>query len=155
MPLRGQLDRIKGAEGTTFTAKQYQKAEPALAAELANTLDGPFQAMFSPPTRRPQLLEPYRQAFTARFPDVSDITSRFRRRDELLAGDKKNSKEAVFANMLYAKNGDEASFRSVVMIDDMYHHGVTAAAVVLHLARAGAPVDGQFCIAAPWWSTAP
>jgi hypothetical protein len=117
---------------------------------LAGEVPGPISAIVSPPSRFPKHAEPYREALKNKFPHVTDLTKRFERRANALSGEGA-SLEDISAAMKYRSEGDEVNFSSLLVVDDVFSRGRTAAALILQLREVGLPGNSSVTVAFPLW----
>jgi len=139
-----------GDPNNTAVARTYFALVPLHSRNLAGEIEGPISALVSPPTRRPQLIHPYMAAMKLRFPASVDLTNRFSRSGPMLSGEDATLTD-VIASLSYVPGKDEATFKSVVITDDVLSRGFTAAALIHRLFEAGVPPDCTITVAVPLW----
>ncbi len=135
-------------EETTIAMAYHNKLDE-YTARLASEVPVPNMAIFSPPSRFTHAL-PYREAMINIWPDIVDLTSRFKRDEKYPSGQNATSDE-IFNNLQYEATGYESSFTTVLVVDDIFSRGRTVAAAIEKLRQAGVGDDCDFTVACPLW----
>jgi hypothetical protein len=131
-------------------SRTYSSLRDRHVARLTVEVSEPVLAVISPPSRHSELTLPYRDAVKKRFPHATDLTDRFKRAENVSAGESASLTDLVNA-LTYHPGGDEGTFSSLLIIDDVFARGRTAAALVKRLREAGLPENCTITIAAPLW----
>lgn len=105
-----------------------------------------FDTVISPPSSRNDA-DPYREA-VLRQARVPDLSSRFSRNGSTRSATA-TSLEEMCAEFEYKAGGDEASIKSLLIVDESVASGRTIAAMLCHLRKAGLPRDCVITVAAP------
>ena len=153
----GSLAKISstGNPEDTATAKNYHAMLWKYKGQLVNevldpSVTAPVTAIVSPPTRFPQHSEPYRLAIRDKLPGVIDLTDRFCRSGNVHSGEDASFDE-ICAALDYRAANDEVTISSLLIVDDVFSRGRTAAAMVFKLRAAGLPIISPVTIAFPLW----
>ena len=79
---RHEWSKILGKDREeTEKARTYKrKVDPEYVPMLVNAIEGPVDAVLSPPSDHPWQAEPYRMNLADKFPDAADLTERFSRK---------------------------------------------------------------------------
>ncbi len=133
-------------------AQLYRGFLPMLPGQLSSQVSGPVAAIVCPPTDFPEHAQPYKAELQRTFDDAVDLTSRFQRSGAVRSRDGVPF-EAVLKELIYDSKGDEATFRTLLIVDDVFGRGVTAASITQHLRRAGLSADAAITVAVPLWVT--
>lgn len=137
-------DLLQGME------QRYRAGLTIWPAQLAAHIDAPVTAIVSPPSSRPHLTTPYREALMAKFRRSADLTGRFERTGELRAGEGATAVELIAATR-YRPAGDEGALDAFVIVDDVVAEGKSAAAIIALLRKSGVPETATIRLAAPLW----
>lgn len=113
--------------------------------QLADLVPSGFQALIAPPSRRPELRQPWIDSIKAKHHHLADLSDRFSRNDEARAGEGQD----VFKGLEYAAQSDEPSFKALLIVDDVIHTGGTAWCVREKMLQSGLSKDCRFFIVAP------
>jgi len=147
----GLIKRLENYEASE-TARVYLESATRDQEELACLIGcSRYDALLSPPTRHPQLTDGYRRAFAAHAPQALDITDRFQRVKGVRSGPGRPL-QAVVDDIRYESHGDESAFRKIIIIDDIFATGTTAAAMIHRMRQAGLSDECSFVIACPYWA---
>jgi hypothetical protein len=117
---------------------------------LANAVPCSSDAIVSPPSNRAWLIEPYRNAIAAVHQEAIDLTDAFSRQG-VGCGGKGAPLNELLANLCYNPCGREKDFRRVVIVDDAFNTGTTAAAIATLLRDHGVPEECEIIFACPLW----
>lgn len=94
--------------------------------------------------------EPYRRAICEANPSAIDLTGQLTRTGSAFAGE--NATVAQLATQMhYAETGRESTIRRLVIVDDTFTRGATAAALVTVLRKHGLSDDCEVVVACPLW----
>jgi hypothetical protein len=149
----GSLAKISstGDPEDTAAAKNYYAMLWKYKGQLASEVpEPPVTAIVSPPSRFPQHAEPYRLAIRDRFRGVLDLTDRFCRSGNVHSGEDA-SFDDICAALTYRTENDEAIISSLLIVDDVFSRGRTAAAMVLKLRASGLAISSPVTVAFPLW----
>lgn len=146
----GLLMRIHSDPETSETAKAYRRNEGRYQNMLAEKMPSDFDAVVSPPSRMAWQAEPYRQAIRLRNPSAIDLTPQLRRTGRAFAGENATVAE-ISEQMEYVATGHEGDIRRLIIVDDTFTRGTTAAATVRVLRAYGLPADCEIIVACPLW----
>lgn len=95
-----------------------------------------FDAIFAPQSSR-DILDPYKQHFLECYACL-DISDRFSRgSDDIKAKDPETTSNHIAEDLEYSPQGDEPSFKDILMVDDSFSRGTTVDAHLRKLACAG------------------
>jgi len=144
------LHAISADPEDTEIARAYHRNEQKYFAMLVEAVPGPIDAVLSPPSRMAWQAEPYRKAIAAAHPKAADLTAAVGRNGNARAGEGA-SFEDVLGALSYRPTGQEKDFRRIVIVDDTFITGTTAAAVVLLLRQHGLPDECEVTFACPLW----
>lgn len=133
---QGTLNLISKDPEQTEAARSYHRNKNSYADSLANAIDGPIDAVISPPSDHPEQAEFYRQAIVAKHLVSTDLTPRLSRSGEIRAGHGATLDE-VIAGLSYEGEGDECSLKHIIIVDDTFATGTTVAAVIAVLRKHG------------------
>ena len=141
-------DQASEAGGEAIEA-EYQRNLPLYRRDFGEMLgDRAYELVLSPPSRRRDL-EPYRQEVVARGIAKKDLSHLLRRTS---AGP---SRHQSFDQLIDALDFDGSSSlngsRSLLIVDDYFVTGRTAAAVLSLLRSHGFPATADVTIACPLW----
>ena len=145
----GRLKRFTDFENLQVSV-DYRRNLPNFTSGLAELLKSPFDAVLSPPSRHPELAQPYFGALLPSSPKAVDLSGNFSRKSGSRSGDGRTYQE-VFDGLSYDPKGCESALGSVLIVDDIFYSGNTAAAIIAHLQRAGTPAPCRFTVACPYW----
>lgn len=123
----GTLKIVKADPEETEVAKAYHRNEKRYYEVLATAVPMEAEAVISPPSRMAWQAEPYRRAILGKNPSATDLTSRLTRTGNTFAG-VGATVHAVAAGLNYAPTGQESKIRRLVIVDDTFTTGTTAAA---------------------------
>jgi hypothetical protein len=140
----GQYPDWATSEEASSYYSQLPKATKALASELRDT---PMDLVLTPPSRRHDA-EPYLAELKRYFRDAVDLSRSVHRVRDVSAGANPGAVEFA-ASIALTFAGSLSNFRSVLIVDDVYSSGTTAAAIVFRLEQFGLHIDAQITIAAP------
>jgi hypothetical protein len=107
-----------------------------------------FDAIVSPPSRFKHA-DPFRELLLGRA--RADLTSRFTKSSRVTSGDGATMGELSNA-MEYLPLGDEIAINSLLIVDESFHSGATAGALLNHLREAGLPKACRVLLACAFWS---
>jgi hypothetical protein len=141
----------KDREETEKARTYKRKVDPEYVPMLVNAIEGPVDAVLSPPSDHPWQAEPYRMNLADKFPDAADLTERFSRNGSARAA-KGATLDELTAGLVYEPNGHESEFRALVIVDDTFRTGTTAAAIIAKLEEHGPAEECRVIIAAPLWT---
>jgi len=127
-----------GDPENTAAARTYKAMLWKHTLQLATETEITPSAIASPPSRFPQHAFPYRAAFTKKFKVAVDLTERFSRSANVFSGEDANLEDIVAA-LSYKAEGDESKLDSLLIVDDVFSRGRTAAAMIIKLQAAGFP----------------
>lgn len=138
-----------GAEVEKGVETEYHKNLPLYRRDFGEMLgDRAFELVLSPPSRRRDL-EPYRQEVVARGIARTDLSHLLRRKSE------GTSRHQSFDQLIGALDFDGSTtlegIRSLLIVDDYFVTGRTAAAVLSLLRSHGFPPDADVTVACPLW----
>ncbi|MDH3222379.1 MAG: hypothetical protein OEO23_01575 [Gemmatimonadota bacterium] len=130
-------------------ASRYRRNLPLYRRDFGELLgDRAYELVLSPPSRRADL-EPYRREIVARGIARTDLSDRLRRTGHA------TSRGQSFDQLIdaFAFEGDDAlaGAKSLLIVDDYFVTGRTAAALLSILRSQGFPSDGQVTVACPLW----
>jgi predicted amidophosphoribosyltransferase len=109
-----------------------------------------FEAILSPPSRYDHAAV-YRDAFIAALRARRELKDRFHKDGTSRSGEGADLAE-IIGELKYEAHGDEASLRSVLIVDDTLGTGNTVSAVITRLLDAGVPASCRFAVAVPFWA---
>ncbi|NNF29275.1 MAG: hypothetical protein HKN73_18765 [Gemmatimonadetes bacterium] len=137
------------ADGDDGAETEYQRNLPLYRRDFGEMLeDRAYELVLSPPSRRRDL-EPYRQEVVARGIARTDLSHLLRRTG---AG---TSRHQSFDQLIGALDFDGdttlTGTRSLLIVDDYFVTGRTAAAVLSLLRSHGFPTDADVTVACPLW----
>jgi hypothetical protein len=104
----------------------------------------------SPPSSRPELIEPYRAAFQTKFPDARDLSGLLTRDVDVRSGEGTSIQELAEAVSVGSLT-DRASLHSLLIIDDVMAAGKSVTVVIRKLRQVGLPEACAVTIACPLW----
>lgn len=140
-------DWATGDEAVAYY-EQLPTAAAALAAELG---DLPVDLVAAAPSRRRDA-EPYLAAIKRRRRDAHDVSRSVHRVGNVSAGETTEPTRFVaHVALTYATRFDQ--FRDVLIVDDVYSAGTTAAALLFRMEQLGLPTDARVSVAAPLLAT--
>ncbi len=150
---RHEWSKILGKDREeTEKARTYKrKVDPEYVPMLVNAIEGPVDAVLSPPSDHPWQAEPYRMNLADKFPDAADLTERFSRKGSARAA-KGAILDELTAGLVYEPNGHEGEFRALVIVDDTFRTGTMAAGIIAKLEEHGPAEECRVIIAAPLWT---
>ncbi|MGO9362373.1 MAG: hypothetical protein ACLP02_02790 [Rhodomicrobium sp.] len=151
----GYLQRVrsmKNVKGELLRdmEERYTQMTRTWSHQLASHIEGPVEAVVSPPSSRPYLAEPYRNAIRNKFAAAVDLTPRLTRSCEYFSGEGATF-DAMMQAVSYESTGAEPQYRTLVIVDDILATGRTAALVVCKVRAAGFSDGAQIFVAAPLW----
>ncbi len=148
----GLLARMTdGHPENSCITRNYAAMESTYACRLERELpEETFDAILSPPSRYDQA-GAYRNAYVTAGRGRRDLTDRLSKLGGNLSGEGANL-EQIVDELKYDARGDEVCLRSVLIVDDTFNTGKTAAAVITRLMEAGIPEDCSFVVAVPFWA---
>lgn len=120
------------------TAVSYRAMLGINSQRLADFVDHTgvkFDAIAMAPSSRDDAL-PYHECIIKRL-CATDISSRFSKSEETRSGSPDSSAQDVIDAISYRPEGDEGSFRNILIVDDSFASGKTTAAMLHHLRIAG------------------
>lgn len=138
-----KLDEMAAA--STYRAMLFQ-----YKAQLVGAIEGPLDALLSPPSDHPCQAGAYRVALASTFPDATDLTTRFSREGTERAG-RDATLEEVVGSLTYKPTGGEKEFRRIVIVDDTFTRGITASAIITHLRKEGLSENCEVLLVCPLW----
>jgi glutamine phosphoribosylpyrophosphate amidotransferase len=147
---QGTLRVINPDPEQTAIAHRYHAQKHRFFPALAAKVPGPIDAVLSPPSSLPNQAEPYLKAIKAKHAGAVDLTSRFTRTGNARAGQGASVCD-VAKGLNYLPAGDERNIRRLVIVDDTFNTGTTAAAVVKVLRQQGLAEDCEVIVASPLW----
>ncbi len=147
---QGTLKAMNSNPEDTETARAYHRNERIYFAMLAEAVPGPLDAVISPPSRMAWQAEPYRRAIMSAHSNVTDLTAAVSRIGSARAGEGA-SLEDILDSLRYQPKGTEKDFRRIVIVDDTFTSGTTAAAVVKLLRQNGLSEECEVIFACPMW----
>jgi predicted phosphoribosyltransferase len=143
--------RVLGKElEQTAAASQYNRNLSRYKANLTAAIEGPLDALLSPPSDHPWQAEPYRKALANRFRNAVDLTGSFSRSGLARAGTGAKLEDVV-ASLAYKSTAREKNFQCIAIVDDTFTRGVTVAATVIHLRQHGLSEECHVVVACPLW----
>jgi hypothetical protein len=110
---------------------------------------------YPPPSSRPELLIPYRNALLTQHREAIDLSARLAQKNPHVSAGEGASLEDMLAAMTYDRRGDEARLTSLVIVDDVLASGNTSAAVIQLLRDAGLSQECQITLGCPLWLLRP
>jgi len=119
---------------------------------LAAQVSGPFDAIVTPPSSRPHLIEPYLTALRAKF-SACDLSGYLERKQGVKSGDSSATLEAVEKVVTIMEAAGLDALSSVLFVDDVLAEGKTAAVVFRRLRSAGLSPNCRLGLACPLWVT--
>ncbi len=146
----GILKLVNSEPEKTEVARAYHRSSQEFFAKLANAVPGPVDAILSPPSDMAWQSEPYRRAIATRFPAAVDLSGAISRGGTARAG-KGASLEEILGGLSYRPCGREKDFRRIVIVDDTFTTGTTAAALVSLLHEHGVSKTCEVILACPLW----
>jgi hypothetical protein len=133
----------------TEVGRIYHQNLPQYVAALTGEVKEPIDAIFSPPSRHPQLAQPYREAIAAIHPNAVDLTAMFTRRGEALAGVGATLEQVLNGLAFDPAEQVLAGFERIVIVDESYNRGITAAGLIFRLRERGLPKDCKVIFVCP------
>ncbi len=109
-----------------------------------------FDFALRPPSSRDDAV-PYLNAFIDARPHTIDLSSSFARAIGAKKAGENSSFEEVRDALLYTGTKDLSAARSILIVDDIFSEGKTAAAVIDVLRRKGLPSEAKITLFAPLW----
>lgn len=146
----GLLHRLSSDPETTETAKAYRRNERRYQKMLADEIPSDYDAIISPPSRMSWQADPYRQAICQANPSAIDLTPQLTRTGNAFAGENATVDELT-RQMHYVATGNESVINRLIIVDDTFTKGSTAAALVKVLWAHGLPQDCDVIVACPLW----
>jgi hypothetical protein len=134
----------------TAVAAIYKAMLFKYKAQLVGAIEGPIDALLSPPSDHACQGMPYRESVAAKFPGAIDLTNVIFRDGTKRAGHGATLDQVV-ASLTYIPTGREKEFRRIVIVDDTFTRGMTAAAIITHLRKHGLPKNCEVVLACPLW----
>jgi hypothetical protein len=134
----------------TAIARKYEALLFKYTALLAAAIQGPVDALLSPPSDHAWQAQPYREALAMKFPNAVDLTDNLIRQGTARAGQDATLQQVVDC-LSYRPCGREKDFRAIVIVDDTFGGGTTAAAIIIHLRRCGVIENCEIILACPLW----
>jgi hypothetical protein len=134
----------------TAAAANYKAMLFKYKAQLVGAIEGPVDALLSPPSDHACQAMPYRESVAAKFPGAVDLTNGFFRDGTKRAG-QGAPLDQVAASLTYKPTGREKEFRRIVIVDDTFTRGMTAAAIITQLRKHGLPENCEVILACPLW----
>lgn len=147
---QGTLKTINSDPEQTEVARDYHRKEQGYFEMLASAVPGPIDAILSPPSSIASQAEPYRKAIAAQHLNAIDLTDAVSRSGKARAGEGSSCDE-VLAGLAYKPCGREKDFRRLIIVDDTFTTGTTAAAVVELLRKHGLLETCEVILACPLW----
>ena len=147
---QGTLKAVNADPEDTEVARAYHRDEQKYVSMLARAVPGPVDAVLSPPSRMAWQAEPYRHAIAAAHAQPVDLTAALIRSGNARAGEGA-SFEDVLGGLSYKPSGQEMTFRRMVIVDDTFTTGTTAAAIVVLLQKHGLQDECEVIFACPLW----
>lgn len=146
----GVLKTLNTNAEDTETARTYHRREGGYQQMLADALPTDADAVISPPSRMAWQAEPYRQAIRRKNPSAVDLTPRLTRDGNAFAGGRATVAE-VTAQLRYVATGQESKISRLIIVDDTFTKGTTAAAIVSILRAHGLEEGCKIVVACPLW----
>jgi hypothetical protein len=146
----GTLKAVNPDPEQTESARKYHRNKQHYFPMLARAVPGPVDAILSPPSSMSWQAEPYRSALADRYPSAIDLSPAVSRHCGARSGSGA-ALEEVLACLSYAPSGREKDFRRLVIVDDTFATGTTAAALVTLLRDHGLPEACEVILACPLW----
>jgi glutamine phosphoribosylpyrophosphate amidotransferase len=146
----GVLMRVNPDPEQSETANAYRRNESRYQNMLAEKVPSDFDAVVSPPSRMAWQAEPYRKAIRLKKPSAIDLTHRLKRVGHAFAGENATVAQ-ISEQMEYVPTGHECDIRRLIIVDDTFTRGTTAAATVRVLRAYGLPEDCEIIVACPLW----
>ena len=134
----------------TGAASNYKAMRFKYVNLLVCAANGPVDALVSPPSEHAWQAEPYRRALLKKFPNTADLTSCFSRTGAVRAATKATLEEMV-ASLTYEPTGGEKDYRRLIIIDDIFHRGITVSAIITHLQQRGLRESCDVNVMCPLW----
>lgn len=134
----------------TEAAMGYRRKEGRYQRMLADKLPANFDAVVSPPSRMAWQAEPYRREICRKNPSAIDLTPQFTRNGNALAGEEATLAQ-IIAQMHYVQTGQERDIGRLIIVDDTFTRGTTAAAIIGVLRANGLREDCETIVACPLW----
>ncbi|MER8895927.1 hypothetical protein [Mesorhizobium sp. M0676] len=148
--MRSGILRALGNPEETEVARRYHRREQEFFELLSQKVPGPVTAVLSPPSDFAWQAEPYREAIKRKFPNAIDLTPAMTRPGQFRAG-KGATVDQVVSGLSYQPQGTENGIEQLVIVDDTFTTGTTAAAIVLLLREHGLPEECDVILACPLW----
>jgi len=117
---------------------------------LANAVSGDIDAVISPPSKMAWQAEPYRKEILAKNSRGVDLTALMTKSGDARSGTGATF-EQILAELEYRPCGQEPNFQRIVIVDDTFNEGKTAAAVLSKLRQHGVSDQCTFVVACPLW----
>jgi hypothetical protein len=144
-------DDSEGPEnsGGNGVEAEYQRNLPLYRRDFGEMLeDRAFEVVLAPPSRRADL-EPYLNEVVSRGIARNDLSHRLRRKEP--GTSRHQSFDQLIDALDFEGDGTLANARSLLIVDDYFVTGRTAAAVLSLLRSHGFPTDADVTVACPLW----
>ena len=143
------LARKSSPETDEEMADAYQRNLPLYRRDFGELLgDRAFELVLSPPSRRSDL-DPYRNEVVSRGIARTDLSHHFSRSEP--RSSRRNSFDQLIDALSFDGDPSLARARSLLIVDDYFVTGRTAAALLSILRSHGFPADGEVTVACPLW----
>jgi len=146
----GVLMRLNPDPEKTEVAKGYRRKEKCYQKMLADKVPADFDAVVSPPSRMAWQAEPYRQVLCHKNPSAIDLTPQLTSTGKSFAGENATVNQ-IATQMQFLETGQESKIRRLIIVDDTFTKGTTAAAIIGVLRTHGLSEDCEIIIACPLW----
>lgn len=124
----------------------YDFRRKHFAQGLGSLVTGEFDCILAPPSRHD--FAGYYKDELASGRSALDISSRFHKTADVVAGQAETTAADIYEALAYDAQGDEHSWSSVLIVDDVFASGKTVAAVLSRLRDAGLASDVSVTVAA-------
>jgi hypothetical protein len=142
--------RSGGIAEDSLVASAYRSMMPTYAKRLARLLNERARdrdALVMAPSKRADA-EPYRVEILASS-NLVDLSNRMTRRGRTNAADNGSTVDDLIEELIYEPNGEEKSYRSLVILDETLGTGKTVGAILHHLRSAGLSQECKITVATP------
>lgn len=134
----------------TEVARSYRRNERDYVEALTKAVGENVDAVISPPSRLAWQAAPYRKSILANNAKAIDLTARLPSQKGIYAGEGTTVPKVV-SELSFAPTGEEMNIRRLVIVDDTFNTGTTAAAIITVIRNYGLPNECEIIVACPLW----
>jgi|SRR5581483_3006842 len=116
--------------------ERYGRLVQPSCFKLRELINGPFDGIISPPSSRPELIQPYRDVLRTKF-GARDLTNHVHSDGSVKAGDKGTTVEQIEASLSVDAIDSIETISSLLVVDDVVAEGKTLTALVRKLVASG------------------